>query len=116
GAYWEARDDMQVWLPLSSQRRLFPDYPAGAELFRAVARLQPGISRESATSAVEVVGARIGAALDRGQPQGELPRGRDPSAQVVPHLSGTVDPDFDADARFAKLSFGVLGLLAPLVT
>ncbi|MQA91385.1 MAG: FtsX-like permease family protein [Gemmatimonas sp.] len=116
GASWEARDDMQVWLPLSGHRRVFPEIPSEAELFRAIARLQPGITHETAGAAVDVVAGRIMSDLDRAPSQDAFALGRDPSAEVVPLLADNLELGFEANARFVKLSFGVLGLLTLLVT
>jgi predicted permease len=116
GAYWEARDDMQVWLPLASHRRVFPGVSGDDELFRAIARLRPGVTRESASAAVEVVAGRIMAERDRAEDRDASARDRDPSAEVVPLLADNLEPAFEANARFVKLAFGVLGLLTLLVT
>jgi putative ABC transport system permease protein len=116
GAAWEARDDMQVWLPLSSHRRVFPEISTEAELFRAVARLRPGITPEAAEAAVEVVARRVTSNRDRAPGRDTPVPDRDASADVAPLLADNGEPGFEANARFVRLAFGVLGLLTLLVT
>src|SRR5690606_21989319 len=116
GAIWEARNDLQAWLPLSSHRAVLPEVPDDAALFRVVARLRPGVTRESAGAAVAVVARRVSADLDRSPDPGLSEPGRDASADIAPLLVDNLEPGFDANARQVKLAFGVLGLLTLLVT
>jgi len=121
GAAWEARDDMQVWLPLPSHVRIFPELAGDAELFLAIGRLQPGTTRQAASAAADVVADRITAHRttadsDDDPAQAASRLARDPSVEVVPLLSDNLEPGFEANARFVKVAFGVPGLLALLVT
>ena len=116
GAYWESQDGLQVWLPVSSHRSVVPGVTSDAELFRAVARLRPGITRKAATGAVGVVAGRTVPDPDRAQDQIASFLGRDPSADVAPLLAGNVAPGSEVQMRVGKLAFGVLGLLTLLVT
>lgn len=116
GAAWEARDDMQVWLSVSNRRRVFPEVSNKAEVFRAVGRLRPGVSLETAAAAVRVVADRSDTDTVRAAaPDAPLPE-RAPSADVVPLLADNLEPTFEENARTARLAFGVLGLLTLLVT
>ncbi len=116
GAAWEARDDMQIWLPLASYAQVFPDAPHDAARFFAIARLQPGISRESATPAARVAAERIAAArgADSSDAADQLPR--DPSVEVAPLLADNLEPGAEEQLQYASLAFGVLGFLTLLVT
>lgn len=116
GAYWESQDGLQVWLPVSSHRSVVPGVASDAELFRAVARLRPGITRKAATGAVGVVAGRTVPGPDRAPDQIPSLLGRDPSADVAPLLAGNVAPGSEVQMRVGKLAFGVLGLLTLLVT
>lgn len=105
--------DLQLWMPLAARRLLLPDPEAE---FRAVARLQPGVSREAATAAVRVVAGGVTAAEAEARPAGSVAEpARDPSAEVVPLLSANGDPNFYRDVRLMALSVGLLGLLVLLV-
>ncbi|MEX2582557.1 MAG: ABC transporter permease [Gemmatimonadota bacterium] len=116
GAYWEARDDMQLWVPMADRSGVLAPFDEEAEIYRVVARLRPGITREAAGAAVNVVADRILTELDRARAQDGSQLGRDPSAEVVPLLADNLQPDFETNARLVKLVFGVLGLLTLLVT
>src|SRR6185369_5131285 len=116
GAAWEARNDMQVWVPLAANRRLLHEVLGDAQLFRAIARLRRGSTRASAAGAVEVVAHHALAERARAAGREASPQGRDPSAEVVPLLADNLEPEFEARARFVTLAFGVLGLLTLLVT
>lgn len=116
GAAWEARNDMQAWLPLSSHVRVLPEIPDDAELFHAIGRLRPGTTREAAGAAAHVIAGRI--ASEPGKNTGDATSmvARDPSVEVAPLLADNLEPGAEGNIRFAKLAFSVLGLLTLLVT
>lgn len=116
GAAWEARNDMQAWLPLSSRGRVLPGVPRDAEVFFAIGKLQPGQTREAATAAAVVAAERITSRRSDASSDGAPREMRDPSVEVVPLLADNLEPGSEANARFATLAFGVLGLLTLLVT
>ena len=116
GAAWEARDDMQVWLPQSSHGRVLPGVSSDAEQFLAIGRLRPGITREAASAAAGVVAGRITSDRERDPTLAASSPGRDPSVEVAPLLADNLEPGFEANTRFVKLAFSVLGLLTLLVT
>lgn len=116
GAAWEARDDMQAWLPLSSRSRLLPEETNDAKVFSAIGALRQGTTREAATAAAVVVAKRIAAAQENDPAHAASRVNRDPSVEVVPLLADNLEPGFEANARFVKVAFGVLGLLTLLVT
>jgi predicted permease len=116
GAAWEARDDMQVWLPLSSHARVFPDVPNDAEVFFAIGRLQPGMTREAAGTAALVVAGRITSDRRNEVSDAASLLARDASVEVAPLLADNLEPGAEANLRFATLAFGLLGLLTLLVT
>jgi predicted permease len=110
----------KVWLPLASQRLVAP----GPGDFRAIARLQPGVSARAATAAAQLVAARFAdaaAADDSVASSGaggaaDGARWRLPSTEVVPLLSSNGDADFESDVAQMSLLFGLLGLLVLAVT
>jgi len=116
GAYLESQDGLQVWLPVSSHRIVVPEVPTDAELFRAVARLSPGVTPEAAAAAVGVVAGRMASARVLPPRRNGSFLDRDPAAEVVPLLAGNLAPGFETQARVGKLAFGILGLLTLLVT
>jgi predicted permease len=116
GAASEARNDMQVWLPLSSHRRVFPEVPNDAALLYAIGRLQPGISREAATAAAKVVAQRITSTQPMDSSDVVSRLSRDPSVEVAPLLADNLEPGAEANARNVTLAFSALGLLILLVT
>lgn len=114
GAAWEARDDMQVWVPLASQRRVFPGVSPTVAQFSVIGRLQPGATHDAATAAARVAAAR--------RPLPRLADGdtalaqRDPSVEVVPLLADNLEPGNEATVRLVSVAFAALGLLTLLVT
>lgn len=119
GAAWEARNDMQVWLPLPSRNLLFPDAPGDAAVLLAIARLKAGTTRDAASAASYVIAQRLTAertrdSMDSGGATARLVR--DPSVEVVPLLADNLEPGFENEVAFAKLAVAVLGLLTLLVT
>ena len=104
--------DLQLWMPLAARRLLLPDPEAD---FRAVARLRPGVSQESATAAVRVVARRVTEAEEATRSGAATEPLLDASAEVVPLLSANGDPNFHRDVRMMALSVGLLGLLVLLV-
>ena len=114
GAAWEARDDMQVWVPVASQRRVFPGVSTEVAQFSAIGRLQPGATHDAATAAAKVVAARRPspgvAVTDTALSQ------RDPSVDVVPLLADNLEPGAEANVRLVAVAFAALGLLTLLVT
>lgn len=119
GAAWEARNDMQAWLPLSSRKLLLPTTSHDEDVFLAIGRLQPKITREEASAAALVVAQRVALeqASEHADPAIAAARETsDPSVEVVPLLADNLEPGFETEVRFAKLAFAILGLLALLVT
>lgn len=116
GAAWEARNDMQIWLPLTSYNQLFPGAPQDAARFFAIGRLAPGSTREGAAPAARVVAERIAAArgIDSVDSADQLPR--EPSVEVAPLLADNLEPGAEEQLQYAALGFSVLGLLTLLVT
>jgi predicted permease len=96
-----------IWLPLSS----YPSISSAsddAELFRAIGRLAPGVSREEASAAVAVIA---------GVTEQDTPTaGNDLSADVAPLLAANYDPGNDSQVVLIRGIFGTLGLLVLLVT
>lgn len=107
GASREVDGRPLVWLPLPA--RPVADPAADDELFRAVARLRPGIDAGTATSAVEVVATNSTA-------DDELEVREAPSADVVPLLAENATPRFEEEIVFMSTLFGALGILVLLVT
>jgi hypothetical protein len=116
GAAWEARDDMQVWVPLASHARVFPGVSRESALFSAVGRLQPGTTREDAGIVAKAVAARSLSVRNIYPDSAAEIASRDPSVEVVRLLADNLEPGAEADARFATIAFSVLGLLTLLVT
>jgi len=108
----------QVWMPLSARRPVLGD---ASGVFGAAGRLRPGVSREEATAAVQVVAARAAESplaspgSETSSSAGEVPP-QDPSTEVVPLLAANGDPMFERDVRLMSLLVGLLGLLVLLVT
>ncbi|MBL8981191.1 MAG: ABC transporter permease, partial [Gemmatimonadetes bacterium] len=109
GAAWEARDDMQVWVPVESQRRVFPGVSTEVAQFSVIGRLQPGATLDAATAAARVVAAR------RPTPGVVVADTalalRDPSVEVVPLLADNLEPGAEANMRLVAVAFAALGLL-----
>lgn len=116
GAAWEARDDMQVWVPLASHDRVFPGVSRESALFSAVGRLQAGTTREDAGVVAKAVAARSLSVRNIHPDSAAEIASRDPSVEVVRLLADNLEPGAEADARFATIAFSVLGLLTLLVT
>ena len=116
GAAWEARDDMQVWLPFSSHVRVLPEIPDDAELFHAIGRLRPGTTREAAGAVAKVVSQRFTSTQRTDATDAASLLARDPSVEVAPLLADNLEPGAEGSLGFAKLAFSVLGLLTLLVT
>lgn len=116
GAAWEARDDMQLWLPLPSRTQLFPDIPRDAPLFFAIARLQPGTTRAAADAAAKVVAKRSRAPKAPDSEEGDALLTRDPSVEVAPLLADNLEPGAEVQLRDATVAFAILGMLTLLVT
>ena len=114
GAAWEARDDMQVWVPLGAQRRVFPGTPAAVAQFSVIGRLQPGTTHAAATAAAKVVAARRPSVAVAGADTALAQR--DPSVEVVPLLADNLEPGAEANLRLVAVAFTALGLLTLLVT
>ena len=112
-----------LWLPLASRHRVLGEATAGDLLYRAIARLSPGVSAAAATAAVEGVLARTAEALEAGEgPAAEPTTGPaaiqdlQPGSDVVPLLAANGDPMHERDVRLLVLSLGLLGVLVLLVT
>lgn len=96
---------LQLWLPLSTLDVVVADAPGS---LRAIARLRPGVSRSTATAAVQVIAARAAESSD------EL-RLLEPSAQVVPLLARNNYAGFEEETRYFSVAIGLLALLVLLI-
>jgi predicted permease len=97
---------LHLWMLVSARPLLMPE-PFGE--FRAVARLKPGVSLRSATTAAQVVATRAGEAAPELSAQ-------DPSVDVVTLLASNGEPMFERDVRLMLLSLGLVGLLILAIT
>jgi predicted permease len=96
---------LHLWMLVSARPLLMPE-PLGE--FRAVARLQPGVSLRAATTAAQVVATHAGQAAELSE--------QDPSVDVVTLLASNGEPMFERDVRLMLLSLGLVGLLILAVT
>ena len=113
GVDLDSYNRFKLWLPLSNRPLWVQDAEGEAEVFRATARLRPGVRLSAATAAVKVIASRAAASVD--QPS-ERALERQPTADVVPLLIANADPNFERQVREMAIAFAVLGLLVLLVT
>jgi predicted permease len=108
----------KVWLPLSARSAMLPLESEAAPAFRAIARLQPGVSLEAASAAVHAVSMAVQSETPSAPAEAVAP-GTPPArmdADVVPLLSANGDPSFDRDVRWLAIGIGTLGLLVVVIT
>ena len=104
---------MTVWMPAASRPLVIPGVTPEAEAFRAAARLAPGMDRQRATAAVQVIGQRIVAAREQVQP---TRRERRAGTDVVPLLATNDNPEFDSEVLYMAIAASMLGVLILLIT
>ena len=108
----------KVWLPLSAHVRIAPAATRDAPLLRTVGRLQDGATLEGASQAVSLVALRLSrderAAITSAR--SATARQQKPSADVVPLIAASGDPNFERQVKLMTACFTALGLLVLLVT
>ena len=88
-------DPMTVWMPIASRPLVITGANSQIETFAAAARLAPGMTPQQATPAVDVIGKRVTAEIDRIRPSTEERR---TGTDVVSIRATNEDPQL-AEAR-----------------